>query len=219
MNSFWCPWHPLYGQQKDIQHYLLIERIVEEQKHVYCTDPTFQRTDTFVTLDDLVRDLGMLEVVVFTRLEYREEIDWKTFVQNTMNLLTGPTRTINQFEAIRHFAQEIQGLESLKAELEGYSISATAPLLFGLNEIARHRHKYALFLECLGDRSGIDRLLSFSDEMQQVSTVWGNVRNLLLKAAVIDKKSLFQRTANKIAAIAEMEESIADKLRVLVQGA
>lgn len=216
MNAYWCPWHPLYEQQKDIQHYLFIDKIAEAQKYVYCTDPMFKQTSAFLHLEDLFRDREMLEVVVFKCIEH-QDVDWNTTVQKALDVLTASTLSINRFEEIRQFALEIDALESLEAELDGYPVIATAPLLYGLNEISQNRYKYSLFLECIGNQNGIVELLLLSEEMKLASTAWGNARNLLIKASMINKKQLFQRISKKIMSIADAEELIYGKLRKLVQ--
>lgn len=111
-----------------------------------------------------------------------------------------------------HFSTEYSSFD-IKDEVDKYIINA--PLIRNLEGVARGRMKFGIFLRYVGERYGVEKLMTVSEKFMSIGNSWAAIRNIFIKMWFdpATQSSAINKIADELLRLAEQEEKVALKLR------
>lgn len=224
LNTYWCPWIPRYkkiinpgdGYKKNgvkrLYHTLIVVGYDVEKSCLYCRDNETTNVE-ILPINDYVNGCGPCAAIETANVKTEE--NWIYIIKEAVNNMMEENNSLNSFEQIRLFANEISNSMDLKKEIQGYGIDNiwASPLIRALNNIMRGRRKFALSLKYLNEKYNINDLAIYSTTLGSIGAQWDLVMDILVKGCLLSNPhKIVDRAAKEIMQISYNEEKVAQQL-------
>jgi len=209
MNSFWCPFHPVFEKQEIPHNFLLIERTADESGF-HCYDPFFYREKKVLMIEEIERAPGIIFYLFVPEASYMPP-SWSKILQDVLDRLLGIAGPSHAFRDMRAFAKAILRKFDLRIETAAYPQISTSPLFLQISNITNNRFKFSRALSRLSEQCG--RPL-YHEQMYQAGVRWKHVETMMLKAIFTTRYLDYNsKIASYIETAADWEEDIASGLQ------
>ena len=215
-DAFYCPWNRSFGKYH-IPHTCLVIGTDDVDGIFYCIDPYMTSEVKKFRISDFGQELLKISLFDYCVSE-SNSIDWREVVFNSIEHIFGGSHSGSIFDMMRRFASDLENTPELDSEVCKYDDIWGSPLFINVTHIGTGRKNYAKLLYFLEKQSNIIDFGNIAKEMDSVWGKWNNIRLMLIQMSILsNRKSTLKMISDKIREIADLEETIGNKLRKLLE--
>ncbi|PWW02855.1 hypothetical protein DFQ01_108132 [Paenibacillus cellulosilyticus] len=181
MDAYWCPWYKAPYQKMHFMHYTFVTRTDKDNGDLYGINIIEGSQPARLPFTHF--EQGCLELTLFRRVAATQiSLDWEKLLKQAAEKLLHNGRSLGTFDEMRQFAASLVAVD-IKAEVEGYTaLPLIAPLFYETRETFRGRRQFAMALDWMNRRAHTAVLADASAALQDLSSRWRTVFDLLMKA-------------------------------------
>lgn len=202
-----CSWSKLY-RKEHLNHACMVAGL-DDTGNLYCIDAAPLNNGAFMQLQDFFEGTTGCFEIDFDG--YKNNLfDWPAVLQRAISQI----HSENTFPAISEFIACFETGFNVEAEILTCPHSPeNAYINWKIQRIAGGRELFSLTIKHIGERYGINDLLSLSERLIVVSDGWKQVQLLINKSFYSpDNKNIIGKISGTLKSLLEKEEKIADDI-------
>ncbi|WP_157696756.1 hypothetical protein [Brevibacillus formosus] len=217
LDSYYCQWSHGYQKYHSIHTGLIVG--VDPENHCYTlVDCFYEKKNVTIPIEHCFKH-EYRGIALFRKLPNAiEGVEWKQLIMQALSRTLFQNQETNSFDMMRSFAEVLEHLPTVEDEFNGSKEVWMSPLLTVLYSISNGRKHFSTALQYVKTKYQVDDLVPLINDLAYAAAQWSTILSMITKAYYQSSDSqLIQRAASKIRMVAELEETIAVKLRSICE--
>lgn len=212
LDSYYLPWNPQY-MILHRRHYVLIIGVNYKEKIFYCLDSYLSDNVQKIPIDIIFNKHDRL--VLVKKLEEEKDFSIDSVINNLILCLSNSGKS-ECCDGIRNFSKDIIRKKFLVDKNVSGTILENSNFLFRLTDIANSRYNFLQGLTYLIEKFRLNNMDDVLEETYNVFIEWEIIRRIITRGYISGRVSnSLQRAAEKLKEIADKEEDILNKLKII----
>lgn len=215
LDAYWCHWMSSYKYVHSKYHFVLALGVRDNE--IICNDSTHNKEEIVLPINEYLEGAGPIVKIKEIGPD-KKDIDWKELLKKSLSRLCDENKKQNSFQQMRDLADYIEQKLDVKKEIKNIDMVQYEPIVNKIYDISMYRKQFAVLLSYISKIIKEPELEDVSEEMVRVGEIWNIVNTLLVKAwymSNIEKSR--KKIADKIRVISELEESLYNKISLLIK--